>query len=164
MLKPTQWCATALLLLLLLSSSTGLAAVDAFAFDDPAEEARYRALIDELRCPKCLNTNLSGSDSPISADLRAEVYRQVIAGHTDSEIRDYLSERYGDFILYRPRLTPWTALLYAFPFVLLLVGAVVVGKLMKSSSQRAAAVLDAEQTERLENLLKDGRSGGTERL
>ncbi len=65
-------------------------AIEAFPFEDPAQEARYQALTEEFRCPKCLNTNLAGSDAPIAADLRATVHRLILEGATDQAIRDYL--------------------------------------------------------------------------
>ena len=111
------------------------------------------ALIDELRCPKCLNTNLSGSDSPISADLRRTVARMVREGRSDEEIRSYLLERYGDFILYRPRVTPATWLLWFGPAVLLLVGAVVIVLMVRRQRRAAgAADLSPEEAERLARL------------
>ena len=122
------------------------AAIDAFTFESPAHEAQYRNLIDELRCPKCLNTNLSGSDSPIAADLRREVYRLVEAGRSDEEIRTYLVDRYGDFILYRPRLTPWSVALYATPAVLVLLGFAVIALMVRRSRRRSAVVGADEQT------------------
>lgn len=128
------------------------AAIDAFTFESPAHEAQYRNLIDELRCPKCLNTNLSGSDSPIAADLRREVYRLVEAGRSDEEIRTYLVDRYGDFILYRPRLTPWSVALYATPAVLVLLGFAVIA-LMVRRSRRRSAVVGADEQMRLAAVL-----------
>lgn len=115
-----------LLAMLLLLPLLAAAAIDVYRFETPEQEARFKALSDELRCPKCLNTNLSGSDSPIASDLRRTVARMVTEGYSDQEIRDYLLERYGDFILYRPRLTPQTLLLWFGPALLLLIGAVVV--------------------------------------
>lgn len=120
---------SAALLLLLLGVGVALpatAVIDLHAFETPEQEARFAGLIDELRCPKCLNTNLSGSDSPIAADLRRTVARMIREGHTDQQIRDYLLERYGDFILYRPRLTAGTAVLWFAPGLLLLVGLTVI--------------------------------------
>lgn len=92
-------------------------AIDIEAPSDPQLAARYRALIAELRCPKCLNQNIAGSDSPISADLRRTVRELLEEGRTPAEIRAYLVERYGDFILYRPRLTAGTLFLWAGPGV-----------------------------------------------
>lgn len=142
-----------LLVLLCLGPLVAGAAIDLQEFATPAQEARYHALIDELRCPKCLNTNLSGSDSPISADLRRTVARMVREGRSDEEIRGYLLERYGDFILYRPRVTPATWLLWFGPAVLLLVGAGVIVLMVRRQRRAAgAADLSPEEAERLARL------------
>lgn len=98
------------------------AAIDIEAPDDPRLAGQYRALIAELRCPKCLNQNIAGSDSPISADLRRTVRELLEDGRSPTEIRTYLVERYGDFILYRPRLTAGTLLLWIGPGVVLVLG------------------------------------------
>ena len=86
------------------------------------QQRRYKALIDEFRCPKCLNTNLSGSDAPIALDLRRSVYRLVRDGHTDQYIRDFLQQRYGDFVLYKPPFSGRTAFIWLIPIGLLLLG------------------------------------------
>jgi len=134
--------------------AAGAGAIDAFEFADPVEAERYQALIDELRCPKCLNTNLSGSDAPIASDLRALVYRKVRAGESDQDIRDYLQTRYGDFVLYDPPKRADTALLWLLPVVLLVIGLAVIARIAR---RRAAAstVLADDDAERLERLLAD---------
>ena len=135
-------------------ASSAHATIDAFDFKTPAEEAQYRSLIDELRCPKCLNTNLSGSDSPIAADLRREVHRLVSAGKSDDEIRTYLVDRYGDFILYRPRLSPWSVALYALPGLLAMAGFIVIGVMVRRIRRRTTNVsISASEQARLTALL-----------
>ena len=67
-------------------------------------EARYRQLIDELRCPKCQNQNLADSDSPIAADLREQIRTLLEEGRSDDEVVAYLVDRYGDFVRYKPGL------------------------------------------------------------
>ena len=87
--------------------------VEVHVFDDPALEKRYYALIDELRCPKCQNTNLAGSDAPIAHDLRDTVYRLLTEeSMSDDGIRQFLVDRYGDFVLYDPPFNPWTSPLW----------------------------------------------------
>ncbi len=105
--------------LLSLSSLSSLAAIDTYQFDNPRQEAQYRALIEEFRCPKCQNQNLAGSDAPIAQDLKQKTYEMVKDGRTDSEIRNYMNERYGDFISYKPPVRPSTWILWFFPPVLL---------------------------------------------
>ena len=82
------------------------------AFESEQQQRRYKALIDEFRCPKCLNTNLSGSDAPIAQDLRRSVYRLVQEGRSDQQIRDFLQQRYGDFVLYKPPFAGPTAFIW----------------------------------------------------
>lgn len=106
---------------LLIVTLSVVVTVDGFQFDSQVNADRYARLIEEFRCPKCLNTNLAGSDAPIAQDLRRAVYRLVVEGKSDGEIRDYMRERYGDFILYDPRLTPKTLILWCTPFLLVLI-------------------------------------------
>ena len=138
---------------LLAFSTASFAAIDTYAFETAAEEARYKALIDELRCPKCLNTNLSGSDSPISADLRRTVATMVQAGKGDEEIREYLLARYGDFILYRPRVMPATYVLWFGPALLFLLALAFVARLVLRQHQaEAPAPLSPEEQAALARL------------
>lgn len=123
--------------------------VDAFDFDDPTLEARYRTLIAELRCPKCLNVNIAGSDAPIASDLRRAVRRMLEEGHTDQEILAHLKDRYGDFILYDPPLSAATVLLWATPAVLIFIGLLVLRRL---GNRREAVQLTDEERARLEAL------------
>src|SRR5262249_39805127 len=97
-------------------------AIEAFQFDTPAQEARYRALTEESGGPKCLTRNLAGSDAPIGADLRATVHRLILEGASDQAIRDSLRERYGDFVLYDPPVRGGTVLLWIIPAALLASG------------------------------------------
>ena len=139
--------------LLLALGTASFAAIDTYAFETAAEEARYKALIDELRCPKCLNTNLSGSDSPISADLRRTVATMVQAGKGDEEIREYLLARYGDFILYRPRVMPATYVLWFGPALLFLLALAFVARLVLHQRRgEAPAPLSPEEQAALERL------------
>lgn len=116
--------------------SLAWANIEVYEFKTPEDETRYRALIEELRCPKCQNQNLAGSDAPIALDLKQKTYQMINDGRSDAEIRDYMFERYGDFISYKPPVRPSTWILWFFPpvlLVLLLLGWVVKAK--KSRSQ-----------------------------
>lgn len=138
---------TALCIAATLSSASSV--VDAYDFDNPALEARYRTLIAELRCPKCLNVNIAGSDAPIASDLRRAVRRMLEEGRSDQEILAHLQDRYGDFILYNPPLSPATVLLWATPAILILVGLLVLRRL---GSRRDAVELTDEERARLDAL------------
>ena len=137
------------------ASATVFAAspVDVYDFPTPELEARYRALIAEFRCPKCLNTNLEGSDAPIAQDLRRTVHRLVVTeGRSDAEVREYLQSRYGDFVLYDPPFRMDTLVLWLAPVVFLLLGLFVVARLLR---RPPAAPLSAAEAERLKTLLDE---------
>lgn len=102
-------------------------AIEVYDFNNEVEKQRFQHLIAELRCPKCQNQNLADSDAEIAKDLKARVYRLINEGKSDTEIVDYLVDRYGDFVTYRPPLKPATLLLWFGPFLLLaLVGAILI--------------------------------------
>lgn len=139
---------------LLLAASLAGAAIEELSFADEAERARYEKLVAELRCPKCLNSNLAGSDAPIAADLRTEIYEQINGGSSDDEIIDFMTARYGDFILYRPPLNTGTALLWFGPLVLLLGGLFVVRRMLAASAASDTdAGLSADEQRKLAALL-----------
>ena len=113
----------ALLAALLVTFSSGALAIDTErAFDDPQLQARYEQLNRELRCLVCQNQTIADSNAPLASDLRREVRDLISQGKSDEEIRDFLLDRYGDFVLYRPRMTGANFLLWAAPVLLLLVG------------------------------------------
>jgi cytochrome c-type biogenesis protein CcmH len=112
-------------LFFILFTSPAFAVVETYEFGDDVERKRYQVFIEELRCPKCQNQNLSGSNSPIAADLRRELHRMIKEGQSDQAIVDFMVARYGDFVLYRPPLDKNTALLWAAPIILLLAGVLI---------------------------------------
>lgn len=144
-----------LMLLALLVAGPLLAAIEEREFDTPEQLERYRQLSDELRCPLCLNSNLSGSDAPIAADLRQQIYEQIAAGRSDREIIAFMTERYGDFILYRPPLTAGTYVLWFGPPVLLIAGLLIARRLMKKSQVSTEdTALSAEEQRKLSRYLQ----------
>ncbi len=127
-----------LALLLWLACSPALAQANSQAdaaplqFRDAAEETRFHALAAELRCVMCQNQSLADSNALIALSLRREVLQLMRDGHSNGEIKDFLVERYGEFVLYKPKVEASTWLLWLGPGLLLLVGAgVVVGILRK---------------------------------
>lgn len=151
-----------LLSLLLLLPLASQAAIEAHEFKDRATEKRFQQLTAELRCPKCQNNNIADSDSAIAADLRREVYRLLQEGASDQEVVDFMVERYGEFVLYRPRVNRMTWLLWYGPFGLLAVGALVVILVSRGRRRRqdepAVAQLDATEQERLNRLLQQDKN------
>jgi cytochrome c-type biogenesis protein CcmH len=146
-----------LMLLTVLCVLPAWAAIEDVQFNDDAQKARYQALIAALRCPMCLNANLAGSDAPIAADLRAEVHKQILADKSDDEILDFLVERYGEFILYKPRLHVSTALLWFAPPLLLLAGFIILRRMLNSTQQLASedVNLNAQEQQQLQALLRN---------
>ena len=144
-------------------SMSAWANIDTYQFDNPRQEAQYRALIEEFRCPKCQNQNLAGSDAPIAQDLKQKTYDMVKDGRSDAEIRQYMNERYGDFISYKPPVRPSTWILWFFPPVLLVFVMLAWFIRNRNSSKRAAVIanpieegyapLSAAEQQRLQDLL-----------
>ena len=120
------------------------AAAQPLRFADAAEEARFRALVAELRCVMCQNQSLADSDAPIARDLRAQVLEMMREGRSDDEIEAYLVERYSDFVLYRPPMKPSTWLLWFGPALVLVGGAATVVAIVR---RRAAAAPPAPPAE-----------------
>jgi cytochrome c-type biogenesis protein CcmH len=125
--------------LLLLLLAAPLLAQEPLVFEDAAQEARYNDLTLELRCLVCQNQNLADSDAPLAQDLRREIYEMMMAGQTDEQIKTFMVERYGDFVLYRPPMQGNTIALWVLPIVLLLFGAVIVFFTVRNRNRKLAA-------------------------
>jgi cytochrome c-type biogenesis protein CcmH len=131
------------------------AAVEIRQFDDPAKQERYEHLIEELRCLVCQNQSLADSDADLAKDLRDEVYAIIQSGKSEQEAIKFLTDRYGDFVLYRPPFKPITVLLWAGPFLILSGGAVF---LWRQGRRRHATIridLTEEERQRLDRLKKN---------
>ena len=102
----------------LLMASVGFADVDPVSFDPGSGlDKRYEALTKVLRCPKCQNQNIAGSDAPIAVDMRRKVEQQLKAGKTDREIETFMVERYGDYVTYDPPVKQRTLFLWLGPLL-----------------------------------------------
>ena len=106
-----------LLSFLLLSTSAFNQMV--YEFEDSLQEKRFYSLISEIRCPKCTSGSIASSDVPVSRDLKNKVYELVLSGSSDAEIKQYVSERFGNFSNYRPALEGSNYLLWFGPFIFL---------------------------------------------
>jgi cytochrome c-type biogenesis protein CcmH len=129
---------------LLFFAASAVALVDIYDFDSASQRHRYQALSQELRCPKCQNQNLAGSDSQIAGDLRRELHRLLIEGKTDVEIKTFMVDRYGDFVLYKPRLQKSTVVLWGLPIILLVMGIFVLGFLVSRNKVKANAGVNSK--------------------
>lgn len=123
-----------LLLIFLLVSGTTFAGEAKPLAEDPALEARLKAMSQELRCLVCQNQTLADSNAPLAEDLRREIRTQMREGKSDQEVIDYLVARYGDFVRYRPPVNSHTALLWFGPFLLLLIGGFVLYRVLKKQA------------------------------
>jgi cytochrome c-type biogenesis protein CcmH len=131
------------------------------ALSDPDQEARARALMAELRCLVCQAESVEASPSPFAAEVRTIVREQVAAGRSDGEIKQFLTARYGEEILYRPRWRPGTWVLWLGPFAALVIGAGVLMLVLRSA--RGAPEpdgLSAEEQSRLDEALKEQHPPG----
>lgn len=108
-----------LVLLLLAGSAQIHSAEEMLSFDTPEQQAFFEKLTHEFRCLKCQNQTIASSGADLAGDLRREIYTMVQAGKNRQEITEFLVDRYGDFVLYRPRFTATTLLLWVGPFLLL---------------------------------------------
>ena len=140
---------------LVISQKNIFAQVDAFQFDNTEQQSRFRQLSDELRCPMCQNTNLSGSTGGVAEDLRREIYRMIMEGMSNEEIEQFMFERYGDFIFYRPRLRAETVMLWFGPLIFLSIGLFIAYGIYRRAkvADETAIVLDDDQEARVNELV-----------
>lgn len=150
--------ALSLWLLLLLLSPIAVPAKEAQPLvDDPVLEKRVMALAEDLRCLVCQNETLAGSHAPLAVDLRQQIREQMKAGKSDQEIVAFMTERYGDFVLFRPPVKITTYLLWFGPFLLLAGGIVVQLLYLKRRRERLRErPLSESERKRVEALLGDG--------
>ncbi len=151
----------ALCLLLMLLFVPPLPADDQpFTFEDPRMESRYEALIAELRCLVCQNQSLSDSHASLAQDLRQEVYDMLMRGDSDAQIIGFLTDRYGDFVLYRPPFKAYTALLWLGPALFLLGGAAVAVGILR---RRRPEPVAPEDLAAADELLRQSRQAGDDK-
>ena len=135
--------------------------IEVYDFDNDAERRRYQTFLDELRCPKCKNNNLAGTNSQIAVDLRRELQRLVREGKTDEEIINFMVARYGDYVLYRPRVRGSTLMLWAGPAIFLLIGAITIGLIVWRRRRFVGRAVDLtpEERQQLQRMLakNDGK-------
>jgi cytochrome c-type biogenesis protein CcmH len=147
-----------------------LAASLAFAIEpeeqlgDPVLEARARALGRELRCLVCDNETIDASQAPLAADVRKLVRQEILAGRSDAQIRDMLRERYGDYVLFRPRFGVRTLILWLGPFALLLLAGGVLLIRARRADFEPSPALSAEEEAAVAGLLEEPESGPQSRL
>ncbi|MCP3666164.1 MAG: cytochrome c-type biogenesis protein CcmH [Gammaproteobacteria bacterium] len=148
-----------ILFLMVISVGSMAAGVEPHNFDgDREREGVYKDLIEELRCLVCQNQNLADSNAELAQDLRRQTYELVREGKSKAEIKDYMTSRYGDFVLYKPPFQISTALLWIGPFIILAVGVFsLVGFIRGRSREQAPEITQADhqRAEALLNKVKD---------
>ena len=144
------------ILLLLVSPLQIQAAIETYQFEHAEHEQLYKKMLEELRCLVCQNQNLSASNAGLAGDLRQQTYEMVIEGQSQAQIVDYMTQRYGDFVLYRPPFKSSTALLWFGPFILLIVGILMLIKTLRARKEIVDEPLSNEQHDHIKHLLDDG--------
>jgi cytochrome c-type biogenesis protein CcmH len=145
---------------LLLACAPALAVIETYDFDNESLRARFKDLAAELRCPKCQNQNIADSNAPIAADLRKQLHAQLHAGKSDEEIVEFMVDRYGEFVLYRPRVNKVTLVLWLAPAILLVLALLVLRASFRGRAASQPAELSPEEQAKLDALLasKDGEA------
>ncbi|MDO6459498.1 cytochrome c-type biogenesis protein CcmH [Granulosicoccaceae sp. 1_MG-2023] len=144
------------MLLCCLPLSVTLANIELHDFDSPQQEEDYRELIFELRCLVCQNQNLADSNAELAVDLRRQIYEMLQDGADKQDVIDYMVERYGEFVLYKPPFNAQTLLLWGGPFVFLLLGLFVLFRLVRQNQRETTAkTLSEADRERARALLNE---------
>ncbi len=149
----------AIIFALLVLPLTAWGAIEVHQFDNPQQEALYKELIAELRCLVCQNQNLADSNADLAKDLREKTYEMVKAGKSKDEIIDWMVNRYGDFVLYKPPVQRNTLLLWGGPFIILLVGVVVLVRFIRRRPATDEQILSEEERRKAEALLQGDNEG-----
>ena len=144
-----------LILSLLLISMPSQAGIEAYDFPSAQVEADFTKLINEIRCLVCQNQNISSSNADLAKDLREQTYKMLVRGDTPDQVIEYMVARYGEFILYRPRLKSDTLLLWFGPFGLLLLVLLLVFRRVRRNQKLASPDVDAMQ--RAQQLLSNNQ-------
>lgn len=142
------------LILVLAYGGIVFAQAPVYEFDNPTQEALYYSLVNDLRCLVCQNQNLADSNAELARDLRDKTWEMVVAGASEEQVIDFMTARYGEFVLYRPPFKSSTAVLWIGPFILLAIGIVVIVVLIrrrstpqqfsKTDRERVRALLDGQ--------------------
>ncbi|MEX0622405.1 cytochrome c-type biogenesis protein CcmH [Saccharospirillum sp.] len=139
---------------LLLVSLFAMAEQQSLVFDNDTLRERYQELTEKLRCPKCQNQSIAGSNSPIADDMRNKTYELLHLGYSDDQIVNYMVDRYTEFVIYQPRLNWGTAWLWVGPILALLLGAMLVTWLARRSGAGEPDKLSDDERMRLQALLE----------
>jgi cytochrome c-type biogenesis protein CcmH len=114
---------------------TGLASIDVYEFENERQRADFVSLTKELRCPKCQNQDIADSNAPIAADMRKEVHRLLGEGKDKESIVNYMIDRFGEFVTYKPKKSLETFMLWYGPWILILIGIFIIFSILKMNKK-----------------------------
>lgn len=138
---------------------TAQASIDTYEFSTQAQRDRYRTLVEELRCPKCQNQNIADSDAPIAMDMRDEIFKKLEEGQSNEQIVEFLVDRYGDFVRYKPPVNKKTLILWYGPAAFLtfgfaMVAMIVIRRRRSTRTEQNEQQLSSDEKARLSDILK----------
>ena len=141
---------------------TAQASIDTYEFSSQAQRERYRTLVEELRCPKCQNQNIADSDAPIAMDMRDEIFKKLEEGQSNEQIVEFLVDRYGDFVRYKPPVNKKTLILWYGPAAFLtfgfaMVAMIVIRRRRSTRTEQNEQQLSSDEKARLSDILKQDK-------
>ena len=141
---------------------TAQASIGTYEFSTQAERDRYRTLVEELRCPKCQNQNIADSDAPIAMDMRDEIFKKLEEGQSNEQIVEFLVDRYGDFVRYKPPVNKKTLILWYGPAAFLtfgfaMVAMIVIRRRRSTRTEQNEQQLSSDEKARLSDILKQDK-------
>jgi len=142
-----------LIVILLFTSAQASARISAYEFDNAEQESIYNELVDELRCLVCQNQTIADSNAELAQDMKRKTHELVMQGKTKKEISDFMVQRYGNFVQYKPPVEPTTYLLWAGPFIILFIGLFFLIKIIRNRKIEKPATLSDVDRSRAEDLL-----------
>jgi cytochrome c-type biogenesis protein CcmH len=144
---------TMILIVALLWMNQSYAAFNLKQFDNPEHATRYENLIYQIRCLVCQNQTIADSDADLAKDLRNEIHKMILSGQSDQQIIDFMVERYGEFVLYKPRMQLKTWLLWGGPALLLITGIIILIFNHSSRNKQVDMEIDQHVLKKAQNLL-----------
>jgi cytochrome c-type biogenesis protein CcmH len=144
------------LIFLLLLAGASMAGVEYREFVNPEQQEAYESLTSELRCLVCQNQTIADSNADLASDLRRQVYEMLQKGQSKEDIIKFMTERYGDFVLYNPPFKSKTVLLWFGPVLFILIGVIFVALLIRRKQNRPQPALSDEQRQKIRRLLDEG--------
>ena len=142
-----------LLVVLLSISFQSSARISAYEFDNPEQEDTYNDLINELRCLVCQNQNIADSNAELAQDMKRKTHELIMQGMSKKEIGDFMVQRYGNFVLYKPPVTATTYLLWTGPFIILFIGLFFLIKIIRNRKVEKIESLSENDKSRAADLL-----------